>query len=94
MAVNDSLIMTSRLSSIKTVEDALEFLPDNPLRDPFADAWMYMTNHFTKYQIATFGSFVVHEVCTTSRTPDRCRRLNMITALSTYKSGVILSKNI
>jgi len=70
MAVNDSLIMASRLSSIKAVEDALEFLPDNPLRAPFADAWMYMTNHFTKYQIATFGSFVVHEVCTTARCYD------------------------
>jgi len=64
MAVNDSLITTGRLTSIKAVEDALDFFPDNPLRDPFAGAWMYMTNNFTKYQIATFGSFIVHEVCT------------------------------
>ena len=63
MAVNDSLLMTSRLSSIKAVEDALNFMPDNPLRDPFAGVWMYMTNNFTKFQIATFGSFIVHEVC-------------------------------
>jgi len=62
MAVNDSLIVTSRLSSIKAVEDALNFMPDNPLRDPFAGVWMYMTNHFTKFQIATYGSFIVHEV--------------------------------
>lgn len=62
MAVNDSLLMTSRLSSIKAVEDALNFMPDNPLRDPFAGVWMYMTNNFTKFQIATFGSFIVHEV--------------------------------
>jgi len=62
MAVNDSLILTSRLSSIKAVEDALNFMPDNPLRDPFAGVWMYMTNHFTKFQIATYGSFLVHEV--------------------------------
>ena len=55
--------MTSRLSSIKAVEDALNFMPDNPLRDPFAGVWMYMTNNFTKFQIATFGSFIVHEVC-------------------------------
>jgi len=26
---------------------------------------MYMTNNFTKFQIATFGSFIVHEVCIT-----------------------------
>jgi len=63
MAVNDSLLMTGRLSSIKAVEDVLNFMPDNPLRDPFAGLWMYMTNNFTKYQIATFGSFIVHEVC-------------------------------
>ena len=58
--------MTSRLSSIKAIEDALDYLPDNPLRDPFANAWMHMTNQFTKYQIATFGSFIVHEVCSAS----------------------------
>jgi len=62
MAVNDSLLMTSRLSSVEAVEDALKFLPDNPLRDPFAGVWMYMTSHFTKFQIATYGSFIVHEV--------------------------------
>ena len=65
MAVNDSLVVTSRLSSIKAVEDALYLMPDNPLRDPFAVVWMYMTNNFTKFQIATFGSFIVHEVCIT-----------------------------
>jgi len=65
MAVNDSLIATSRLSSIKAVEDALDFLPDNPFRDPFAGVWMYMMNHFTKFQIATYGSFIVHEVLNT-----------------------------
>ena len=62
-AVNDSLLMTSRLSSIKAVDDVLDFLPGNPLRDPFAGLWVYMTNNFTKFQIATYGSFIVHEVC-------------------------------
>jgi len=65
MAVNESLIMTSRLSSIKAIEDALDYMPENPLRDPFAVMWMYMTNRFTKFQIATFGSFLVHQVCVT-----------------------------
>jgi len=62
MAVDDTLAVTSRLSSIKAVENALDFVPENPLRDPFAGVWMYMTDHFTKFQIATFGSFIVHEV--------------------------------
>jgi len=66
MAVNDSLVVTGRLSSIKAIEDALDFMPENPLRDPFAGVWMYMTNNFTKFQIATFGSFIVHEVCITA----------------------------
>jgi len=67
--VNDTLIVPSRLSSIQAVEDALLYMPDNPLRDPFADVWTHMTNRFTKFQIATFGSFIFHEVCIVSMAP-------------------------
>ena len=63
MDVNDTLIVPSRLSSIQAVEDALLYMPDNPLRDPFADVWTHMTSRFTKFQIATFGSFIFQQVC-------------------------------
>jgi hypothetical protein len=64
MAFNGSAIATtSRLTEIGAVENALVYLPDNPLSDPFAQAWIYMTSHYSKYQIATFGSLIVHEVC-------------------------------
>ena len=43
-------------------EDILQYFPDNPLRDPFASAWKYMTSNYTKFQIATWGSLLVHEV--------------------------------
>jgi len=63
MTFNESAIAaTSRLTSIAAFEDALVHLPDNPLRDPFAEAWMHMTTHYTKFQIATWGSLIVHEV--------------------------------
>lgn len=44
-----------------SIEDALNYLPDNPLRDPFQDAWNYMNDNYTKFQIATWGSVIVHE---------------------------------
>lgn len=64
MAVNGSvpIAITDRLTSIQAVEDVLATLPDNPLKEPFAYAWIYMTNNFTKFQIATWGSLLVHEV--------------------------------
>ncbi|KAK2166935.1 hypothetical protein LSH36_33g03043 [Paralvinella palmiformis] len=42
-------------------EDLLKYFPDNPLKDPFETAWRYMTDNYTKFQIATWGSLLVHE---------------------------------
>jgi hypothetical protein len=64
MAFNESvaaIAATGRLTSIQTVEDALAYLPDNPLRDPFARAWIHMTTTYTEFQIASIGSMIYHE---------------------------------
>ena len=37
-------------------------LPDNPVQEYFKDAWTYMTDNYTKFQIATWGSLLLHEV--------------------------------
>ncbi|XP_071103180.1 methylsterol monooxygenase 1-like [Haliotis cracherodii] len=39
-----------------------DYLPNNPLRDPFRTAWVHMIDNYTKFQIATWGSLIVHEV--------------------------------
>ena len=44
------------------IENVLQFLPENPVKDPFERAWVYMTDNYTKFQIATWGSLIVHEV--------------------------------
>ncbi|KAL5010100.1 hypothetical protein ScPMuIL_012405 [Solemya velum] len=38
------------------------FMPENPLKDPFQAVWVHMTSHYTKFQIATWGSLLVHEL--------------------------------
>ncbi|RUS79721.1 hypothetical protein EGW08_012529 [Elysia chlorotica] len=43
-------------------ENYIDLLPPNPIREPFANAWIYMNKHYTKFQIATFGSLIVHEL--------------------------------
>ncbi|XP_041372180.1 methylsterol monooxygenase 1-like, partial [Gigantopelta aegis] len=40
---------------------ANEYLPENPLKAPFRDAWNSMNENYTKFQIATWGSLIVHE---------------------------------
>lgn len=40
----------------------LELLPENPLKEPFRDAWEGMLQNYSKLQIATWGSLLVHEV--------------------------------
>lgn len=55
---NNSSIITSAYLAVDYV-DAL--LPQNPLQEPFRNAWNYMLDNFTKFQIATWGSLIVHE---------------------------------
>ena len=44
------------------VENLLDHLPDNPLQDPLGRYWIHMTNNYSAFQIATFGSLILHEV--------------------------------
>lgn len=60
MATDGSIWTVERLTG--QIEALLDFAPGNPFQSPFSGAWMCMTDHFTKFQIATFGSFIVHEV--------------------------------
>ncbi|ESO90099.1 hypothetical protein LOTGIDRAFT_218137 [Lottia gigantea] len=39
----------------------LEYLPENPLYEPFKQSWILMNQKYTKFQIATWGSLIVHE---------------------------------
>jgi len=43
-------------------EQFLELLPGNPVKQPFANAWIHMTENYTKFQIATWGSLIYHEL--------------------------------
>ncbi|KAK7878307.1 hypothetical protein WMY93_031126 [Mugilogobius chulae] len=43
------------------VEYVDSFLPPNPLQPPLKQAWGYMLDNYTKFQIATWGSLIVHE---------------------------------
>ena len=47
---------------VDQIENVLRFCPANPFLDPFAAAWIYMTDNYTKFQIATWGSIILHEV--------------------------------
>ena len=60
MATNESISIFSSASLAVEYVDSL--LPENPLQEPFKNAWNYMLNNYTKFQIATWGSLVFHEV--------------------------------
>lgn len=60
MATNESISVFSSASLAVEYVDSL--LPENPLQEPFKNAWNYMLNNYTKFQIATWGSLIVHEV--------------------------------
>jgi len=57
-----NLTATERLASVQSIENVLLYLPDNPLQDPFARAWIQMTNTYTEFQIASFGSMIFHQL--------------------------------
>uniref|UniRef100_A0ABI7X303 Fatty acid hydroxylase domain-containing protein n=3 Tax=Felinae TaxID=338152 RepID=A0ABI7X303_FELCA len=59
MATNESISIFSSASLAVEYVDSL--LPENPLQEPFKNAWNYMLNNYTKFQIATWGSLIVHE---------------------------------
>lgn len=47
-------------NTLQIAEQLFEYVPE--VRRPFRDAWIYMTDNYTKFQIATWGSLIVHEV--------------------------------
>ncbi|KAJ8399295.1 hypothetical protein AAFF_G00413330 [Aldrovandia affinis] len=48
-------------SAYLAVEYVDSLLPVNPLQEPLRSAWNYMLDNYTKFQIATWGSLIVHE---------------------------------
>ena len=59
----DNLTVTGDSTlGVQYVEDLLQHFPQNPISDPFGRAWGYMTDNYSKFQIATLGSLIVHEV--------------------------------
>lgn len=60
MATNASI--ASPVYTSPYIEAVLDFMPVNPLQEPFADAWRYMTNNYSRFQIAVWGSLIVHEL--------------------------------
>lgn len=45
-----------------TIESFLEHVPGNPFTPPLGKGWTYMTDNYTKFQISTWGSLIVHEL--------------------------------
>lgn len=60
MEVNGTAnIMSSAYLAVEFVDS---FLPENPLQEPLKHAWNLMLQSYSKFQIATWGSLVVHEL--------------------------------
>ncbi|ELT93640.1 hypothetical protein CAPTEDRAFT_151524 [Capitella teleta] len=63
MAVNGSTTgLLSAAGLTGQIENALVNFPDNPFRDPLENFWTSMTDSYTKFQIATWGSLIFHEI--------------------------------
>ncbi len=60
--MENNTVLAPSNPAAQSIEDILTYFPDNPLRDPFAKAWISMTQTYTPFQIATFGSIIIHEV--------------------------------
>ena len=58
--MNDSVVLSSRVAD--QIEDVLQYLPENPVTGYVEGAWQSMLQNYTKFQIATWGSLLVHEV--------------------------------
>lgn len=60
MEVNGTANILS--SAYLAVEFVDSFIPENPLQEPLKHAWNHMLQNYSKFQIATWGSLVVHEL--------------------------------
>lgn len=59
MATNGTADILS--SAYLAVEYVDAVLPENPFQPSLKHAWGYMMDNYTKFQIATWGSLIVHE---------------------------------
>ncbi|XP_070550412.1 methylsterol monooxygenase 1-like [Ptychodera flava] len=57
MAENGTILTTVRLAT-----EYLEYLPDNPLRSTMEYYWTSMLTNYSKFDVATWISFLYHEV--------------------------------
>lgn len=48
--------------ALATLYQAVDLLPDNPATHVVEYAWKSMTDNYTKFQIASWGSIIAHEV--------------------------------
>ena len=60
MAMNGTADILS--SAYLAVEYVDAVLPENPFQPSLKHAWGYMLDNYTKFQIATWGSLIVHEL--------------------------------
>ena len=59
--MNDSFVhATDRVAD--HIENVLQYFPENPMNRQVELAWSYILDNYTKFQIATWGSLIVHEV--------------------------------
>ncbi len=58
---NSTVIETGGLAT-QYIEGLLTHCPDNPLSEPFGKIWMSLNARYTNFQLATFGSIIMHEV--------------------------------
>merc|ERR1712198_381970 len=59
---NASTLIDTQSVRLSGLEDLLAGLPDNPLQQSFHQGWQWMLDNYTKFQIATWGSLIVHEL--------------------------------
>ena len=50
------------ISTMRVAEGLLDYLPDNPLQEPFKNMWDFIIDSYSPFMIATIGSYIVHEV--------------------------------
>ncbi|KAK9399101.1 C-4 methylsterol oxidase-like [Crotalus adamanteus] len=56
---NSSEILHSAYLAVEYIDS---LLPENPLQQPFKNVWIYMLNNYTKFQIATWGTFLAYKL--------------------------------
>ena len=60
---NSSLIVEKKLS-YDSIENLLEYAPDNVFSPYLEKQWISINDNYSKFQIATWGSLICHEVST------------------------------